>query len=57
MPLICLFDWTIGKYLRCIFTALESRLDAEEAAWKNLKAESTGIAYVSLATVYMSVAT
>ena len=57
MSLICLFDWTIGKYLRCKFTALESRLEAEEVALKTMKAESTGIAYVSLATDYMRVAT
>ena len=56
-PLICLFDWKIGKYLKCILTALESRLEAEEAALKTLKTESSGKANVSLATAYMSLAT
>ena len=54
MPLICLFDWMIKTYLRSIFTALVSRLEAKEAALKTLKTESSGIAYISIATAYMS---
>ncbi|KAK0140670.1 hypothetical protein N1851_022340 [Merluccius polli] len=34
--------------------ALESRLDAEEAALETLKTESSGIAYIRLATAYIS---
>ena len=56
-PLICLLDWIIEIYLRSIFTALEARLEAEEAALNTLKTESTGIAYISIATAYMSLAT
>ena len=41
-------------YLRCFSPVLESRLDAEEAALETLKTESSGIAYISLATVYIS---
>jgi hypothetical protein len=44
-------------YGRCIFTALESRLEAEEDSLKTLKTESSGIAYVVVATVNMSVGT
>ena len=52
-----MLDWIIEIYLRCIFTALGSRLEAEEAALKTLKTESSGKANVSLATAYMSLAT
>ena len=52
-----MLDWIIFIYLRFLFTALESRLEAEEAALKILKTESSGIAYFRLAKAYISLAT